>query len=127
MSVARYVLLGALVCGLLATTAGWYLTAHEGSEEAFESCRIEEGYLVLGFAYGANYAVRPSMDIRGRDVVVALNVERGDGPAPAILLHGEARFMLLGGSDTIRYADGKVLDCSQQPAGTRSSSTRVSG
>ncbi len=114
MSVVRYVLLGALILGLSVTGAGWYLSASSGSERRFESCRVDEGSLALAFEYGANEAVRPSMDTRGRDVVVGLNVESGEGDTPAILLHGEARFQLFGDPDTIRYSDGRELSCFQQ-------------
>ncbi len=50
----------------------------------------------------------------GNDVVVALHVDAGKGPTPSIALPGEARFAIFGEPATVRYPDGKKLDCAEK-------------
>jgi len=68
--------------------------------------------LVLTYSYGVNYAVSPSFDMVQGEVVVALQVEVNDGPAPAIALHGEARLQVAGDPSVVRYPTGERLSCS---------------
>lgn len=109
---ARSVVLGLLVVGLLVTSVGWYRSATAGSDERFDSCRFEDGTLILTYSYGANNLVSPSVDMTDGEVVVSLEVDVSDDPAPAILLHGKARFQVFGGDPSVvRYPDGKELAC----------------
>ena len=113
----RYILVGVLAVGLLVTSVGWYRVASAGSEQRFDSCRFDGQTLVLSYLYGANERVSPSVDTRGRDVVVTFHVEAGTGSTPDIGLTGEARFAIFGEPTTVRYPDGEKLDCSPKSTG----------
>jgi len=107
----RYVVLGALVAGLLVTSIGWYRAADAGTERAFDSCRFDGDTLVLTYLYGVDEVVSPTLDATGDDIVVALRVRRVSGSAPAVGLTGEARFAIYGGRRTVRYPGGEALSC----------------
>jgi hypothetical protein len=119
MRVVRYILPGLLALGLLVTSVGWYRSASAGDYQRFDSCSFDGTTLVLSYSYGANQMISPSVDTRGPDVVVALESEVGEGPTPAIALHGEARFVMFGAQTTIRYPDGQALNCSPRGSGSR--------
>lgn len=111
MRLLRIALVALMALGLVVTSAGWYLSASAGADEPFEDCHFEDGTLVLTFTYGANAAVAPRVDTRGRDIVVSLVSESGSGPTPAIGLSGEARFGIFGQPRSVRYPDGTPLSC----------------
>ena len=111
MRILRYVLVGLLTVGLVVTSIGWYLSTRTGGERRFDSCRLDGDLLTLSYSYGANEMVSPSIDTRGRDVVVALRTHVGDGLSPAIRLTGHARFTVFSGPRTVRYPDGDQLNC----------------
>jgi hypothetical protein len=118
MRAIRYIIVGVLAVGLLVTSVGWYRVASAGSDQQFDSCSFDGQTLVLAYFYGANQRVSPTLDTRGGDVVVSLHVEAGTGPTPSIALPGEARFAIFGDPTTVRYPDGKKLDCSPKSSGT---------
>lgn len=101
----------ALVAGLAVTSGGWFLSAYEGQPQEFSSCHFEGDTLVLTYMHGANERVAPSLDTRGKDLVVQLRTRQGRGITPLIGLGGEARFSLMGGPRPVRYADGRELEC----------------
>ena len=109
---SRYVVPGFLALGLLFTSAGWYRAATAGSDVPFDSCRLENHTLILEYSYGVNYGVSPTFDMVQGEAVVALHIEVDDGPAPAVALHGEARFQVSGDPSVVRYPDGEELACS---------------
>ena len=119
MRAIRYIVFGVLTVGLLVTIVGWYRVASASSAQHFDSCRFDGQKLVLSYSYGANERVSPTVDTRGRDVVVALHVEAGTGSTPDIGLVGEARFAIFGEPTTVRYPDGEKLDCSPTSTGTQ--------
>ena len=105
-----------LALALIAVGAGWYGERDDtkmDTNQRFESCRWDGGVLVLTYVYGANQVVSPSIDTRGKSLVVALEVEEGDGVTPAIGLTGETRFGISGRDDkaTLTYPDGRRLAC----------------
>lgn len=100
-----------LATGLVVTSGGWFLSANAGFDEQFSACHFEGDTLVLQFIHGANQRVAPSLDVRGDDLVVSLRTQPGRGLSPAIGLGGEARFGLMGGPRTVRYPDGRELEC----------------
>lgn len=112
MPTTRSVVLGLLVVALLVTSIGWYRSATAGSDRRFDACRFDDGTLILTYSYGANYLVSPSVDMREGEVVVGLEIDVSDEPAPAIQLHGEVRFQVFGDPSVVRYSDGKELACS---------------
>jgi hypothetical protein len=116
---SRYILPGLLIVGLLVTSVGWYRSASAGGYQHFDDCRFDGDTLVLSYTYGANQMVSPRVDTRGRDVIVALESERGEGPTPMIALHGEARFAMFGAQTMVRYPDGQRLGCSPSRNGAR--------
>ena len=109
-----------LAIALVITSIGWYLAASDGDDDgdgdgtdrAFDTCSLTDGELVLTFTYGANEDISPSLALDDDVLVVRLEIEADDGPAPAIALHGEARFQIFGGQTVVRDQDGKLLDCS---------------
>jgi hypothetical protein len=110
----NYLIHAVLALALIAVSAGWYgERSKAATDQRFESCRIDDGVLVLTYTYGANQVVSPSIDTTGDDVIVALEVEDGDGTTPAIGLSGEARFGIFGRDDerTVTYSDGESLTC----------------
>lgn len=109
----RYAGVGALGVALVVTSAGWFMEADDGTEERFDSCGFEDGFLVLAYSYGLNEKVSVTLDTRD-GMVVSLTSEQGSGETPAVGLGGEARFRVgEPPSEPIRYPDGTVLDCSQ--------------
>ena len=119
MRAIRYIIVGVLTAGLLATSVGWYRVASAGSDQHFDSCRFDGQKLVLSYSYEANERVSPTVDTRGGDVVVALHVEAGTGSTTDIGLTGEAGFAIFGEPTTVRYPDGEKLDCSPKSGGTQ--------
>jgi hypothetical protein len=119
MRAIRYVLPGLLAIGLLITSVGWYRSASAGGYQHFDACSFDGTTLVLSYSYGANQLVSPRVDMRSRDVVVALDSERGEGLTPMIGLSGEARFSVYAGQQTVRYPDGQRLECSPGRNGSR--------
>ena len=111
MRTLRYLVVGMLTVGLVVTSIGWYWSTHGGSDQRFESCHFEGETLVLSYRYGVNQSVSPSIDTRSGDVVVSLRVRAGHGSVIDIGLMGDARFAVYGGPSTVRYRDGKTLDC----------------
>jgi hypothetical protein len=118
MRVVRSIIVGVLTVGLLVTAVGWYRAASAGSEHHFDSCSFDGQTLILSYFYGANQRVSPAVDTRGNDVMVALHVDAGRGPTESIALPGEARFAIFGEPTTVRYPDGKTLDCAPKSSGT---------
>jgi hypothetical protein len=104
-----------LVAGSLAVLVALVIAGYRLAQEQpqrFESCRWKGSTLVLGYQYGVNRRVSPSIDPRGGGPVeVALITESGSGSSPALALHGVARFMVFGGPSEVRYEDGPEVDC----------------
>ncbi len=109
---ARDVLVpGVLAVALVVAGTGWYRASASGAERRFDSCRLDGQTVVLAFRYGANEVVSPTVDTTGPDVVVALRARHGSGSAAAVAYTGEVRFALTGAGRTVRYPDGRTLDC----------------
>ena len=119
MRAVRFILVGLLAVGLLVTSVGWYRAASAGSDQRFESCSFDGTTLVLTYLYGANERVSPTVDARGKDLVVALHVDAGEGATPSIGLSGEARFSIFGDPTSVRYPDGEKVDCSAEGNGAQ--------
>jgi hypothetical protein len=110
MRIARYVVLGVLVIGLLVTSVGWYLSAHPGGER-FESCHWDGNDLVLGYTYGSGDTVSTMVHPSSDHVVAQLRVDEAGGAQPAIALTGEARYPISGGPRAVEYPNGAELNC----------------
>ncbi|HET6167708.1 MAG TPA: hypothetical protein VFE07_12840 [Marmoricola sp.] len=123
MAKLRIVLEGLLVVGLLTSAMGWYLSSQPGANlpwghdatPRFESCTLDDqGNLVLTIFHGVGKKLTPSVDFRGREVVVSLDEKVDDGPRIAIGLTSTFRVATNDGSlPNVRYADGKRLSCAQ--------------
>jgi len=113
MRIARYVVLGVLVIGLLVTSVGWYLSAHPGGER-FESCHWQGTTLVLGYTYGPGDTVSTMVHPSGDHVVAQLRVDEAPGDRPAVALVGQARYPVSSGPLPVRYPNGADLNCPER-------------
>jgi hypothetical protein len=108
---ARILLVAVSLAVLVVVGIVGYRLAQE-EPHRFESCRWMGSTLVLGYEYGVNQRVSPSIDPRdGGPIEVALTIESGAGSSPAIALHGVARLMVSGGPTEVRYEDGPEVKC----------------
>ncbi|TCJ21584.1 hypothetical protein [Nocardioides jejuensis] len=112
-------MIAALLVMLVGTSIGWARSSDqfhlvEDKPARFESCTFDGRTLTLGFFYGVNERVAPSVDTRHADkIVVALEDEVGRGAAPAIGLTGRATFRIFSADpdSVFEYADGEPLRC----------------
>jgi hypothetical protein len=106
-----------LVVALAVTSVGWWRASNPGSGDGrtgrFTSCVFDGQSLTLGYFYGANQLVAPTVDDRSGRIVVSLREVRGEGPTLAIGLGGSATFATSSGGPVV-YPDGTPLRCSDR-------------
>jgi hypothetical protein len=107
----------ALVIGVIIFFLGWYVGAVNNGEgdERFESCRFDGEILQLRWLYGPGDTVSPKVEQHGGEIVVSLDIDKGDN-SPDEELVGHARLGIDGDQDTVRYPDGTELDCPRSAA-----------
>ena len=107
------ILLIAASATLVITSAGWYSSAREGDKsEHFDSCRVEDGRVVLGYVYGLDERVTLGSKPVDDGVEVSLKFESVNiGEAVrAIGLLGEFR-PVVDDPASLVYPDGEKVDC----------------
>ena len=95
-----------------------YATSRDSASQHFDFCRFSaDGRVSLGYTYGVGDQVTTSFGSREGAIVVSLDIDRADGPQPAIALHGESRFQASGGVDIpMKHEDGTAIECSETRA-----------
>ena len=96
-------------------TLAWYATSRDSTSQHFDFCRFTaDGQVSLGYTYGIGDQVTTSFGSREGVILVSLDIDRADGPRPAIALHGESRFQASGGMDMpMEHEDGTAIECSK--------------
>ena len=106
--------LGLLILTAAITATGWYTATHGSGHQHFESCRVlNDGTLILDYAYGAGDKVTASVEPMASAITVSLGLDVPSGDRPAIALYGQLRFNTFGGlrGRPVKHTDGTVLPC----------------
>jgi hypothetical protein len=109
--VLRHSAVGLLMVALIATSIGWYRSAHSVGGSRFDSCTFDGTTLVLTWINGVDSLVSPSVDVRSGQIIVGLREDQGSGGHIAIGLPGEARFVVRDADGPVAYDDGRPLAC----------------
>jgi len=99
----------------ISAAVAWYATSRDSSaSQHFNSCRTtSDGRVALRYTYGVGDKVNTSFVTRRSSVLVTLDIDRADGPQPAIALSGELRFQSSGPDKSVEHEDGTVIPCSK--------------
>lgn len=96
----------------------WYATTRDSASQHFDSCRFTaDGQVSLRYTYGVGDQVTTSFVSRKDAIVVSLDIDRADGPQPAIALQGESRFQAGGVDQSVEHEDGTGIECSTARSG----------
>ena len=100
---------------IISAVVAWYAISRDSSaSQHFDSCRTNTaGRVALRYTYGVGDKVTTSFATRKSSILVTLNIDRADGPQPAIALFGELRFQSSGPDKSVEHEDGSVIPCSK--------------